>query len=166
MKFTYTSIPFIRIFILSFIILFFAECTKKRRDTPQLPNYYIGKWDVAEMYYFSNGNRVDFTNVKGRIKFDNGPAKSFHYSGSFNVSYTLNYNGTTKDHSYECDISWRLDGINLKILTDDDENVIPCLGIGEVGMTNFRVELFKEDFITLSTHRTDMPRPYMKLIRK
>jgi hypothetical protein len=166
MKFTYSTLPLVRLMVLTFMVLFFAECTKKRRDTPQLPNYYIGKWDVAEMYYYSGGNRVDYTNIKGKIKFDNGAVKSFHYSGTFDISYTSNHNGIAKDHSYQCDISWRIDGSNLKILTEDDENVVPCLGIGEVGMTNFRVELFKEDFIVLSTYRADIPRPYMKLIRK
>jgi hypothetical protein len=148
------------------LLVSLASCTKKRRDTPQLPNYYIGKWEVEELYYFSGGARVDYTNVKGKINFDNGAPKSFHYDGDFTLTYASSANSTDPNNMHEDDISWRIDGLNLLVLTEDDENVIPTLGIGNPGMASFRPELFKEDFIVLSTLPLNGARQYMKLIRK
>ena len=130
-----------KVLLLITIIGLLSSCMKKRWEDPAEPAYWLGKWDVEELFE-TDGNVVNsFTNVSGYVRFKKKLKSDAYGSGKFKITYSAP-NAAMLSHTevtYEGEFKWRMQGNGPTIVMEDDFEDVPVLGIGRKSLGGFSI---------------------------
>jgi hypothetical protein len=137
------------------IVLFlFLGCKKKHWENPAEMHYWIGKWQVKELFEQSGSVKNTFTSVKGTIRFKNATIGTAYHDGEYDITYSAP--GATAmsntEETFKGKFKWRLEGLTVVVTMDGGET--PIFGIGRAGLASFslNVDNYKWNYAELRTN--------------
>lgn len=130
-----------KVLLLITIVGLLSSCMKKRWEDPADPAYWLGKWDIEELFE-TDGNVVNsFTSVSGYVRFKKMLSADAYGKGKFKITYSAP-NAAMLSHTevtYEGEFKWRMQGNAPTIVMEDDFEDVPVLGIGRKSLGGFSI---------------------------